>query len=300
MNTTSLKRTIRLGETGYPQFLDQIQLPPELLFTLGTYEEKDTLSVAIVGSRTPTPYGIWAARTLARGLCSAGVTIVSGMARGIDTAAHEAALEVDGRTIAILGCGLDIDYPRGNKALKGRIAENGLVITEFSEGTPPLARNFPQRNRIISGLSLAVVVVEAGMKSGSLITAKWALDQGREVMAVPGRIDSRLSDGPNFLIRDGAQPVECAEDIINALGIERKRPGKDNADHDDIPVIIRQLETCSMRVEELAQCMGMKVDTVSAELSKLELMGQVVRGPGGYFIVSGRTHLQPKNRGNDL
>ncbi len=287
METRSNEHRIRIGQIGYPQLLDQIQLPPSLLYTLGTFDEADALSVAIVGSRSPTPYGIWAARALSTGLCAAGVTIVSGMARGIDTAAHVAALEAGGRTIAVLGCGLDVDYPRENKALKKRIAASGSVITEFSEGTQPLRRNFPQRNRIISGLSLAVVVVEASLRSGSLITAKWALDQGREVMAVPGRIDSRLSDGPNSLIGDGALPVVRAEDIINALGIEASGPHLSDAAPDP-HLLVRMLKNCSMRAEELARSTGISVEIVSAQLSRLELLGQVVRGPGGFFCVSGK------------
>ena len=191
---------------GYPGLLGQIDSPPDPLYISGNIIPADDLAVAIVGARTPTPYGISMAGKIARGL------VVSGMARGIDTAAHRAVLKAGGRTVGVLGCGLDLDYPRGSEKLREQTSLHGALVSEFPKGTHPLPRNFPARNRIISGMSLAVVVVEAGKRSGSLITARWALDQGREVVAVPGRADCTMSEGPLALIRDGAYPVTNAED----------------------------------------------------------------------------------------
>jgi len=286
MTSTESQHELRFGKEGYPELLSQIQLPPEVLYTRGQYLAEDTLAVAIVGARTPTPYGIWASEKLAHGLARNGFTVVSGMARGIDTAAHKAALAAGGRTIGVLGCGLDVDYPRGSSDLRRQISQRGVLATEFKNGTSPLPYNFPQRNRIISGLSLAVVVIEAGLKSGSLITARWALDQGREVMAVPGRIDSRMSDGPNSLIGDGALPVREAEDIVLALGMETTDPLKDHAE--GVSDFIRELTGGAKRLEELASSSGRSVSDIMAELTRLEIQGTVKRMAGGYFTLTGK------------
>ena len=286
MTTIDSQNEIRFGEKGYPELLSHIQLPPKVLYTRGQYLAEDALAVAIVGARTPTPYGIWASEKLASGLARRGVTVVSGMARGIDTAAHKAALAAGGRTIGVLGCGLDVDYPRGSSDLRRQISQKGVLVTEFKDGTSPLPYNFPQRNRIISGLSLAVVVIEAGLKSGSLITARWALDQGREVMAVPGRIDSRMSDGPNSLIGDGALPVSEPEDIVQALGIEIADPLKNHAG--EVSDFIRELAGGAKRLEELASSSGRCVSDTLAELTRLEIQGTVKRVAGGYFTLTGK------------
>jgi len=207
----------------YPARLREIYDPPLLLFAMGRVELLSAVMVAIVGSRQPTAYGQAVAERLGKDLAAAGVTVVSGMARGIDTAAHNGALAARGGTVAVFGCGLDVIYPAENRALAERIAREGLLASEFPLGTPGHAQNFPIRNRIISGLSEGVVVVEGKQYSGSLITARLALDQNREVFAVPGNITSPASFGPNLLIKQGAQLVQSAEDIVNGLGTEARR-----------------------------------------------------------------------------
>jgi DNA processing protein len=209
--------TIALADDRYPAWLRAIPDPPAVLYCDGRIEPRDRQAVAIVGARKATPYGLRITETLARELSGAGFTIVSGLARGIDAAAHRAALEAGGRTIAVLGCGLDVTYPPEHASLREEIAASGAVLTEFPAGTPPKPSHFPQRNRIISGLSLGVVVVEAAEDSGSLITARLALEQGREVFAVPGPLDAPLSRGPHGLIKQGAKLVETADDIIEEL-----------------------------------------------------------------------------------
>ena len=198
----------------FPAALKLIPYPPLLLYIKGTLTPADSLAVAVVGTRGASYYGLKAARRLAGALAARGVTVVSGLARGIDTAAHQGALEMSGRTLAVLGCGLDVVYPPENLKLYQEIPEHGALVSEFPLGTPPEARNFPIRNRIISGLALGVVVIEAGVKSGTAITVRYALDQGREVFAVPGPIDSPTSTGPHRLIQEGAKLVQDVEDIL--------------------------------------------------------------------------------------
>src|SRR5437870_7928683 len=209
--------TIPLGDERYPELLRAIYDPPAVLYCDGSVEPGDRQAVAIVGSRQATPYGLRITETLAGELSALGFTILSGFARGIDAAAHRAALAAGGRTIAGLGCGLDVDYPPGHASLHAEIAGSGAVLTEFAPGTPPRATNFPRRNRIISGLALGVVVVEAADDSGSLITARLALEQGREVFAVPGPIDAPTSRGPHGLLKQGAKLVETVDDIVEEL-----------------------------------------------------------------------------------
>jgi len=216
--------TIALGDERYPELLRAIYDPPVVLYCDGVPEPGDRQAVAIVGSRQATPYGLRVTDALAGKLSGLGFTIVSGFARGIDAAAHRAALAAGGRTIAVLGCGLDVDYPPGHASLRAEIAGNGAVLTEFVPGTPPLAGHFPRRNRIISGLALGVVVVEAAEGSGSLITARLALEQGREVFAVPGHIDAPTSRGPHGLLKQGAKLVETVDDIVEELLPQLDRP----------------------------------------------------------------------------
>ncbi|MBU0572337.1 DNA-processing protein DprA [Patescibacteria group bacterium] len=203
----------------YPENL--LALPdnerPELLYISGKIRKRDRKAVAIVGSRKMTDYGKRMAAKFARELAKNKVTIISGLARGIDTIAHKAALSAGGRTIAVLGCGLDIIYPPENKALAERVRKNGALVSEFPLGTKPLGRNFLTRNRIISGLSLAVLVVEGARRSGTLSTASWAANQGREVFAIPGPIDSPLSAAPLFLIENGAQIAQNPKDILDVI-----------------------------------------------------------------------------------
>ncbi len=209
--------TIEISDVRYPALLRNISDPPTVLYVDGALESTDTLAVAIVGSRHATLYGIRVARMLAEELSLLGFTIVSGMARGIDRVAHEGALAAGGRTLAVLGCGLDITYPSDHKELRAQVAAAGAVLTELPLGSPPLAAHFPRRNRILSGLSLGVVVIEAAESSGSLITAKLAAEQGREVFAVPGPIDASTSRGTHALLKQGAKLTETVDDILEEL-----------------------------------------------------------------------------------
>ncbi|MBI1845398.1 MAG: DNA-protecting protein DprA [Candidatus Rokubacteria bacterium] len=209
-------RTIQTHHQVYPALLRAVSSPPEL-WIRGEVIEADALAVAIVGSRRATPYGVEVAEGLAADLAARGVTIVSGLARGVDTAAHRGALTAGGRTIAVLGCGIDVAYPPENTRLAAEIAGHGAVLTQFPPGTAPRAEHFPARNRILAGLALGVVVVEATERSGALITARLAGELGREVLAIPGRITSETSAGPNGLIADGAKLVRSWTDVVQEL-----------------------------------------------------------------------------------
>jgi DNA processing protein len=208
---------ITLADSRYPDPLRSIFDPPPLLFARGRAELLSSVSIGVVGTRHPTPYGNAAAERLAADLARAGMTIVSGMARGIDTAAHKAALSVEGATIAVLGCGVDVVYPSENRKLAADIASKGLIISEFPMGATAFPQNFPIRNRIISGLSAGILVIEGAQYSGSAITARLAMDQGREVFAVPGNITSKMSWGPNLLIKQGAKLVQDWNDVVAEL-----------------------------------------------------------------------------------
>jgi len=216
--------TIEISDVRYPGLLRNIPDPPPVLYVDGELEPVDVQAVAIVGSRHATLYGIRIARTLAEELSRLGFTIVSGMARGIDRVAHEGALAAGGRTLAVLGCGLDVAYPPDHTQLRAQVAEAGALLPEFPLGSPPLAAHFPRRNRILSGLSLGVVVVEAAEGSGSLITAKLAAEQGREVFAVPGPIDAPTSRGTHGLLKQGAKLTETVDDILEELLPQLERP----------------------------------------------------------------------------
>ncbi len=207
-------KIITLADPDYPRPLRGLAVPPPVLYLLGDYQERDELAIALVGTRRSTPYGRMVAEQLARGLAERGLTVVSGLALGIDTAAHRGALSAGGRTIAVLGSGFARPYPQQNLRLMREIAASGAVFSEFPLQTEPDRWNFPRRNRIISGLSRGVVVVEAPEKSGALITARLALDQGREVFAVPGRITDEASRGAHRLLREGAKLVETVEDVL--------------------------------------------------------------------------------------
>lgn len=214
---------IALGDPHYPPLLREIYDPPVLLFARGQLELLQSIMLGVVGTRRPTPYGVAAAERLAADLAHAGLTIVSGMARGIDTAAHRGALGVGRDTVAVLGCGVDVVYPSENRKLAAELAAKGLMISEFPMGATAFPQNFPIRNRIISGMSVGVLVVEGAQYSGSAITAKLALEQGREVFAVPGNITSKLSWGPNLLIKQGAKLVQDWNDVIADLPAESRR-----------------------------------------------------------------------------
>jgi DNA processing protein len=216
-------RLITIQDPSYPQRLREIFDPPLLLFAIGRTDLLSSPALAIVGTRRATPYGLAASERLASDLARAGLTIISGMARGIDTAAHQAALAEEGDTVAVLGCGVDVLYPVENRKLYDEIARRGLLISEFPLGTPVYPQNFPIRNRIISGTSIGVIMVEGAQHSGSAITARLAMDQGREVFAVPGNITSKVSWGPNLLIKQGAKLVQEWTDVTNELPLAIRR-----------------------------------------------------------------------------
>jgi DNA processing protein len=214
---------ITLGDERYPRALREIFDPPILLFARGRVELIDSICLGVVGTRRPTPYGLAVAERLSADLAHAGLTIVSGMARGIDSAAHKGAFAAGGNTIAVLGCGVDVVYPSENRKLAAELAVKGLIVSEFPMGAVAFPQNFPIRNRIISGASVGVLVVEGAQYSGSAITAKLAMDQGREVFAVPGNITSKLSWGPNLLIKQGARLVQDWNDVVAELPVESRR-----------------------------------------------------------------------------
>src|SRR5579883_2290640 len=214
---------ISLHDRRYPARLREIFDPPLVLFAIGRSELLHSHAIAVVGTRNPTPYGVAAAERLSADLARAGLSIVSGMARGIDTAAHKACLRENGDTIAVLGCGIDVLYPADNRKLYEDIGKRGLLVSEFPMGAPAYPQNFPIRNRIVSGLSLGVLIVEGAQHSGSAITARLAMDQGREVFAIPGNITSKMSWGPNLLIKQGAKLVQNWNDVIAELPAESRR-----------------------------------------------------------------------------
>jgi len=275
----------------YPEHLRTIYDPPPVLYVRGELRPEDDWAVAMVGTRRASAYGREAARTLAGDLARAGVTIISGLARGIDGQVHRAALEVGGRTIAVLGSGIDIIYPWENSKLAEEIVGHGALVSEYGLGIPPEASNFPPRNRIISGLSRGVVVVEAGERSGALITADFAADQGRDVFAVPGSIFQRGSQGTNRLIRDGAQPVLCANDVLEALNMTAV------AEHVEAQLLLPTDATEALLLELLAEepiyvdevgrAAGLPIATVSSTLALMELKG-LVRQVGGMQYIRAR------------
>jgi DNA processing protein len=286
-------RPLHLGDAGYPAVLAAIPNPPPVLWTRGHPESLRGPMVALVGSRTASPYAIEVARRLGRDLARRNVAVVSGMARGVDSAAHLGALDADGVTVAVFGCGVDVIYPPEHRQLASRICARGALVSELPPGTTSLPAYFPQRNRIISGLSLAVVVVEAAEKSGSLITARHALDQGRDVLAVPGNILGGRNAGAHALLRDGAKIVESADDILEEIhpGIGNWRLGIRQADESKAgqkasqdPVLLRMTLGESYDLDELSSTCGMDRVTLLQRLLELELAGAVQRVEGGRFI----------------
>ena len=289
-------RFITLTNNAYPQNLKSIYDPPPYLYVKGDLKNEDRLSVAIIGSRSATNYGRQITETISKELSSLGITIVSGMARGIDSFAHQSAIDSGGRTIAALGCGIDVVYPPENKALMERIRSSGAVISEFPFGTPPEATNFPQRNRIISGLSLGTVVIEAADDSGSLITANYAVEQGKELFAVPGNITSRMSKGSNSLIKKGAKLINSADDIIEELIPRLKGELKDIRSlknsaaianlSDEERLIFDNVSLEPKHIDKLTIESKMPTNKASALLLNLELKGAVKKLSGNMFIRS--------------
>lgn len=278
---------IRRGDPGFPPALERIFDPPTVLYVRGMLIPQDAVAVAVVGTRRPTEYGMIVAARLAAGLAACGVTVVSGLARGIDGAAHQGALDAGGRTIAVLGCGPDLVYPPEHRRLMDGIIGHGAVVSEFPPGTPPRKPQFPQRNRIISGLSLGVVVVEGDDTSGALITADAALEQGREVFAVPGRITDRASRAPNGLLAQGAKLVARVEDVLEelALPIPPHRPAAaPPALVGDEAAVFAVLRDEPQHLDRLAMRCTMPVARVSRALVVLECRGLITALPGARYI----------------
>jgi DNA processing protein len=295
--SAELERVARLGlraitweHEEYPANLAHMPLRPPVVFVRGQVTPDDSWAVAIVGTRSPTPYGREVTRRLAMDLAEAGVTIVSGLALGVDTIAHGAALEANGRTIAVLPCGADSVYPERNHGLAARIASRGAVISEFPLGQRPTPQLFPVRNRLISGLARGVLVVEAGATSGALITVDYALDQGRDVFAVPGSIYSPMSEGAHRLIRNGAGLVTCAQDILDALNMSPAASQRDvRAALPDDPTEATLLALVGyepQHADTLARLANMAIADVSAALAVLELKGLVRQAGAMQYILS--------------
>ncbi len=285
-------KVILLGEEGYPSHLTQIPDPPVVLYFKGKLPPREVPLLAVVGARRATPYGLMIAKKLAQDLVHLGWGVVSGMARGIDTAAHKGAIQGNGYTLAVLGCGIDICYPRENEKLKEQMEATGCLLSEFPPGTTPQSKNFPIRNRIISGCSLGTLVVEAGEKSGALITAAFALEQGRDVFAVPGPVTSTHSKGTHGLIKQGAKLVETVEDIIVEfpyLHFSKQQP-KEALQKKELNLppeeaaLLKFIGLEPIHIDELARLSNLSVSVVSALLTLLEVKGIVKQMPGHFFV----------------
>ena len=285
---------VALDHPAYPKALLEISDPPALLYSVGRLELLSQPALAVVGSRNATAQGARNAQAFARALSDSGLTIVSGLALGVDAAAHRGGLEGRNSTIAVLGTGVDVVYPPGNAALAREIASRGLLVSEFALGFPATKQNFPRRNRVISGLTLGTLVVEAALSSGSLITARAALEQGREVFAVPGSIHSPLSKGCHSLIKSGAKLVESAEDVLSELGalqsgsasllgqdgVPQAATIRQSAGHSPL---LEQMGFDPVDIDSLCARAGLSAQQVSAELLRLEMEGQVAALPGGLY-----------------
>jgi DNA processing protein len=314
--TGSAPHALTRADARYPLRLAEVPDAPATLHVRGALVDADALAVAIVGSRRATPYGLEVAETLAADLAARGVTIVSGLARGIDAAAHRGALRVGGRTLAVLGSGVDVIYPPENRRLAAEIAERGALLSQFAPGTPPLPQNFPTRNQVIAAMSLAVVVVEAAEKSGSLITARLAAELGREVLAVPGRITASESRGANRLIQDGAHLAMGWEDVVAVLperwkacvaptagigtagdaawrGAAEGEPvlawrGATEGEPSGYKSILALLSDDPVDIDHVIERSGLGAGRVSAALLELELEGCVRQIEGKRFVRIGR------------
>jgi DNA processing protein len=273
--------------TAYPAWLKNIEHFPPVIFVRGNVLPEDEISIAVIGTRGATVYGKEIARRFAADFAAAGATVISGMARGIDTQAHQGALHNSGRTIAVLGCGIDICYPPENESLRNEIIQNGAVISEFNIGTPPFARNFPKRNRIVSGLAKAVVAIEAKEKSGVMNTVKWALEQNKDVFAIPGNIFSRTSFGTNKLIKDGAIPVTSSIEVLEYLGMKytkRERETKEILLDEAEKKVWEALSCEPICLDTLAEKTDQPTSVILNTLLKLEIKGHVKQLPGMVFV----------------
>jgi DNA processing protein len=275
----------------YPQRLKEIDQPPPVLYVRGELTNEDAWAVAVVGTRRVTAYGRQVAEELAAYLASNGITVISGLARGVDAIAHQSALKAGGRTIAVLGCGVDRIYPPEHTQLAARITASGALISDYAPGTPPDAANFPPRNRIISGMSMATVVVEAGETSGALITAQFAVDQGREVFAVPGNILAAQSKGTNRLIAQGAHPMLSSRDVLEVLNLRRvteQREVRKILPGNEIEAKLLSVLTHEpLHMDDIRNQTGLPIERVSATLVMMELKG-LVRQVGGMNYVAVR------------
>jgi len=293
------RRLVTWGSPDYPPLLATIADPPLVLFVEGDAAAMSMPQLAIVGSRNPTAIGRDTAEQFAAHLAATGLAITSGLALGIDAAAHRGALAARGRTIAVLGCGIDVAYPRANAPLARDVAASGALVSDLPTGTPPLKHHFPRRNRIISGLSVGTLVVEAALQSGSLITARLAAEQGREVFAIPGSIHNPMARGCHRLIRQGAKLVETADDIFAELAalVESLRPGGGPADAEaadaqavsapvldkDYEILLDALGFAPAGIDTLVARTGLATDSVASMLLILELDGRVAQQPGGLY-----------------
>ena len=284
-------RVITLKDEEYPKRLRDIYDPPALLYVRGELKKEDEFAISIVGSRKTTPYGRWFTEKVSQELARHGVTIVSGMARGIDSLAHWGAISGGGRTIAVLGCGVDVIYPSENRNLFAKIIDRGAILSEFPMGSPPEGGHFPRRNRIISGLSLGVVVVQASEKSGSLITAGYALEQGREVFAVPGNVGTESSRGTHRLIKEGAKLVESSEDILEEI-LPQWRGGREKIPKVETPrpdlteeekALYELLGDTPLHIDVMIRESRLDPGKVSSLLLNLELKGMISQWPGKCF-----------------
>lgn len=299
LNASATHHVLTLEHPKYPKALLEIPDPPFMLYASGQLELLCQPALAVVGSRNPTPQGEETARDFARTFSQHGITVVSGLAQGIDGISQAAALEASGSTIAVLGTGIDRVYPASHYALAHQIAQHGLLLSDYPLGTPPIAANFPKRNRIIAGLSAGVLVVEATLRSGSLITAKLAADMGKDVFAIPGSIHSPQAKGCHWLIRQGAKLVETAQDILEELHFPAlpsiTKPASDPVSTseaamtpDNKNIVLHAIGEGPTSFDAIAARTGMNTATLQAELLTLELNQQIARLPGGFFQ---RLHL---------
>lgn len=281
-------RVITWLDGDYPRRLKEIDQSPPVLFIRGTINVEDDWAVAVVGTRRVTPYGRQVADEIGRFLAQNGVTVVSGLARGVDAIAHQSALQAGGRTFAVLGSGVDVIYPPEHRKLAAEIIQQGAVISDYPVGTQPDGVNFPPRNRIISGLSLATVVVEAGEKSGALITAEFAVDQGRDVFAVPGSILAAQSQGTNRLIEQGARPLLKMSEILESLKLEqipeKQQTRKLNPMSKEEQRLLEQLSSEPVHIDQLCELTGLPITNVSATLTMMELKGFVTQVGGMNYV----------------
>lgn len=281
-------RAILLIERDYPRLLKEINAPPPVLYVRGTYAQADDIAIGMVGTRRATTYGLDMSKRFAKELAENAVTVVSGLAAGIDTAAHRAALDAGGRTLAVFGCGLDTIYPPRNRRMAEEIAEAGALLSEYPLGVSPNAQNFPVRNRIISGLSRGVLVVEAPLRSGALITATFAADQGRDVYAVPGSALSAASAGCHQLIRDGATLVTSADQILDQLNVERQvahaQTRIDLPETDTERMLYALIGAEPRHMDDLCYESGLPIHVTSGTMLALELKGLVRQAGAQYYV----------------